>query len=54
MPLFLSWDYNGCSLNTLLDGKIKATWLSMIGKLAAELELIAMAESETLQTKHGS
>lgn len=20
MPLFLSWDYNGCRLNTLLDG----------------------------------
>jgi hypothetical protein len=37
---------------TTTDGKIKATWLSMIGKLAAELELIAMAESETLQTKH--
>ena len=39
---------------TTTDGKIKATWLSMIGKLAGELELVAMAESETLQTKQGS
>lgn len=37
---------------TTTDGKIKATWLSMIGKLAGELELIAMAESETLQVVH--
>ena len=36
------------------DGKIKVAWLSMVGKMAAELELVAMTESSVLETiKHG-
>lgn len=34
---------------TTTDGKIKATWLSMIGKLAGELELIATKEFSVLE-----
>ena len=30
------------------DGKIKVAWLSMVGKMAAELELVAMTESSVL------
>ena len=38
----------------LEDGKVKATWLAMVAKLAKELEAIALAEPAESKTSKSS